>query len=172
MKNRVWVHPDSWASPTKSVRTITFCTCHGTTGCLAQNVSTSFYCDMSISIKQYFICASSVGPFGPPEEEKGVKHMFFVFLENCFSRAAWNLFDVGDQSVPTHLASNIPFGSFQCSFSALWRGVKRRPHRGGSQSSQEAEVTAVHRLTTPLPSFSLADTKRIGFSVEHSALHP
>ena len=127
---------------------------------------------MSTSIKQYFIGARSVGPFGPPEEQKGVQHMFFLFLENCFSRAAWNLFDVGDQSVPTHLASNIPFGSFQCSFSALWRGVKRRPHRGGSQSSQEAEVTAVHRLTTPLPSFSLADTKRIGFSVEHSALHP
>ena len=64
-------------------------------------MSTSFYCDMSISIKQYFICASSVGPFGPPEEEKGVKHMFFLFLENCFSRAAWNLFDVGNQSVQT-----------------------------------------------------------------------
>ena len=27
---------------------------------------------MSISIKQDFICARSVGPFGPPEEEKGV----------------------------------------------------------------------------------------------------
>ena len=25
---------------------------------------------MSISIKQYSICARSVGPFGPPEEEK------------------------------------------------------------------------------------------------------
>ena len=70
---------------------------------------------MSISIKQDFICARSIGPFGPPEEEKGVKHIFFLFLENCFSRAAWNLFDVVNQSVPTHLASNIPFGWFQCS---------------------------------------------------------
>ena len=68
---------------------------------------------MSISIKQYFICARSVGPFGPPEE--GVKHMFFLFLENCFSRAARHLFDVVNQSELTHLASNIPFGSFQCS---------------------------------------------------------
>ena len=33
---------------------------------------------MSISIKQCFICARSVGPFGPPKEEKGVKHMFFL----------------------------------------------------------------------------------------------
>ena len=59
---------------------------------------------MSISIKQDFIWARSVGLFGPPEEEKGVKHTFFLFLENCFSRAAWNLFDVGNQSVPNHLA--------------------------------------------------------------------
>ena len=34
---------------------------------------------MSISIKQDFICARSVGPFGPPQEEKGVKHMFLSF---------------------------------------------------------------------------------------------
>ena len=39
---------------------------------------------MPISIKQYFICARSVGPFGPPQEEKGVKYMFFLFLEHCF----------------------------------------------------------------------------------------
>ena len=69
---------------------------------------------MSISIKQDYTWARSVGPFGPPEEENGVQHMFFLFIENCFSRAAWNLFDVGNQSVPARLASNIPFGSFQC----------------------------------------------------------
>ena len=69
---------------------------------------------MSISIKQDFICARSVGPFGSPEEEKGAQHMFFLFLEICSSRAAWNLFDVGNKSVPTHLASTIPFGWFQC----------------------------------------------------------
>ena len=79
----------------------------------AQNMSTSS--SGQSLIKQDFICARSVGPFGPPEEEKGVKHMFFLFLENCFSRAAWNLFDVGNQTVPTRLASNILFGSFQCS---------------------------------------------------------
>ena len=77
----------------------------------------------STSIKQYFICARSVGKVGPPEEEKGVKHMFFLFLENSFPRAAWNLFDVDNQSVRTHLASNIPFGSFQRS----WDGGKDTP---------------------------------------------
>ena len=40
-------------------------------------------------------------PFGPPKEEKGVSRDF-LFLENCFSLgAAWNLFHVGNQSVPT-----------------------------------------------------------------------
>ena len=51
---------------------------------------------MSIFIEQSFVYARSVGPFGPPEEEKGVKHMFFLLLEKCFSRDAWNLFDVGN----------------------------------------------------------------------------
>ena len=72
---------------------------------------------MSISIKQDLLCARAVWPFSPPEK-KGVQHMLFLFLENCFSRAAWNLFDVGNQSVPIHLASDLPFGSFQCSLEA------------------------------------------------------
>ena len=39
---RVWVHPESWALPAKSLRTITFYACHGTaTACCAQNMSTS-----------------------------------------------------------------------------------------------------------------------------------
>ena len=61
--------------------------------------------------------------------------MLFLLLEKRFAWAAWNLFDVGNQSVPTHLASTIPFGSFQCSFSTLLvlflcslQGVKTRPH--------------------------------------------
>ena len=65
----------------------------------------------------------SVGPFGPPKEEKGVQHIFFLCLENCFSWATWNLFDVGNQSVQTLVANNIPFGPFQCSL----EGVKTRP---------------------------------------------
>ena len=80
-----------------------------------------------MSIKQDVRCARSVGRFGPPEEMgKGVQHMLFPFLliENCFSRAAWNLFDVGSRSVPTHLPNNIPFGPFQCSL----EGVKTRPN--------------------------------------------
>ena len=32
---------------------------------------------MFISIKQDFICARSVGPFGPPKEEKGAQYMLF-----------------------------------------------------------------------------------------------
>ena len=39
---------------------------------------------MPISIKQDFIFTRSGGPFCPPEEEIGVQHMFFLFLENCF----------------------------------------------------------------------------------------
>ena len=110
-----------------SIRTITFCACQGTaTAYFAQNVSMSIYTVMSISIKQYFICARSVGPFDPPEEEKGVKHIFSLFLESCFSRVAWNLFDVGDQSVPTHLASNIHLGSFQCSLEGGQPSVHHR----------------------------------------------
>ena len=86
------------------------------------NVSTSIYSD--VSNKTLFVpvrSGRSAGPFGravgPPEEEKGIQHMFFLFqkIENCFSRAASNLFDIGNQSIPTHLASNVPFGSFQCS---------------------------------------------------------
>ena len=64
---------------------------------------------------QDFICARLVVRFGPPKEENGVQHMFFLFLENCFSRAAWNLFNVDNQPIPTHLARHMPFGSFQCS---------------------------------------------------------
>ena len=74
---------------------------------------------ISISIKHDFICARSVGPCSPPEKEKRVRHVFFLSLENCFSRAAWNLFDFGNQLVPTHLANNMPFGSFQCSLEGL-----------------------------------------------------
>ena len=31
---------------------------------------------------QDFICARLVVRFGPPKEENGVQHMFFLFLEN------------------------------------------------------------------------------------------
>ena len=66
--------------------------------------------------------------------EKGVKHMSFLFLDIAFfSRAAWNLFDVGSQSEPPHLANNIPFGSLLCPL----EGAKTRPpvqHGTGSGS--------------------------------------
>ena len=41
---------------------------------------------MSISIKQYFICARSVGPFGPPEEEKGVIRVCLNFISSALER--------------------------------------------------------------------------------------
>ena len=46
-----------------------------------------------------------------------------LFLKNCFSPAAWNLFDVGNQH---QLTRQIIFHSVR--FSALWRGVKTRPY--------------------------------------------
>ena len=99
LKNRVWVHPESRASSAKSVRTITF---------------------VHATAQQQRVGAQNVSAFiykrGPT--------IFFLFLEYCFSRAAWNLFDVGNQLVSTHQASAIhPVRS-----SALWRGVKTRPH--------------------------------------------
>ena len=54
------------------------------------------------------------------------KHRCIISLHGkllYFSRAAWNLFDVGNRSVPTHLANNIPLGWFQCTLE--W--VKTRP---------------------------------------------
>ena len=90
----------------------------------AQNVSTSFYSDVNLHQTRLHLwpfgravwSGRSVGPFDPPEQEEEVQHMYFLFLENCFSRAAWNLFDVGNQSVPTHVASHIPFASFPVLF--------------------------------------------------------
>ena len=77
---------------------------------------------MSISITQYFICARSVGPFGPPEKEKGVKRMFFLSLENCFlglhgicSMSATNQYQLIWQVIFHSVGS-----------SALWRGIKTR----------------------------------------------
>ena len=103
---------------------------------------------MSISVKQDFICARSVGPFGP-SEEKEVHHTFFLFLDNCFSRAAWYLFDVGNQSKYQLIwhQNTIPFGSFQCSL----KGVKTRPKsltpysylRGPSGPTELAQTSIV-----------------------------
>ena len=78
---------------------------------------------MSISIKEDFICARSVGPFGPPKEEKGVQHMFFFFLENC----SLGLHGICSMSATDQyqLIWQVIFHSVRSS--ALWRGVKTRP---------------------------------------------
>ena len=134
------------------LRTITLCARQGTaTACLVRETCPPSSRVMSISIKQDFRCARSVGPFGPPEQE-GVKHMFFLFLENCFSRVAWNLFDVGNPSVPTHLASS--FHSVRSS--ALWRGVKTRPHPVKIKSGRILEKAEKNNvLCAPLQDCSL-----------------
>ena len=67
--------------------------------------------------------ARSVRLFGPRKEQKRDKDALSFQEKLFFSRAAWNLFDFGNQPVPTHLA-NIPFGSFQCSLV----GGKTRPN--------------------------------------------
>ena len=107
-------------------KTVTFCICLAATTQQQhvgpQSVSTIIYSDAHLHQTRLYLCP--VGrPFGPPKEEKGVQHMLFLFLKNCFSWAAWNLFDVGNQSVPTHPSNNIPFGSLQCTL----EGVKTRP---------------------------------------------
>ena len=81
---------------------------------------------MSISIKEDFICARSVGPFGPPKEEKGVQHMFFFFLENC----SLGLHGICSMSATDQyqLIWQVIFHSVRSS--ALWRGVKTRPNCG------------------------------------------
>ena len=108
----------SGASPAKSVQTIvTFCACHDTT--------TACWCATGVHLHLQQCCPSPSNNtlFVPVrsgrsvllKKKKGVEHMFFLFPKNCFSRAAWKLFNVGNQSVLTRLASNIQFGSFQCS---------------------------------------------------------
>ena len=81
----------------------TVCTCHDTTACWsAKIVITSNYLVVHLH-QTRLCCARSVGPFSPRQKEaKDV--FFFPLLQNCFSRAAWNLFDFGNQSVTTHLA--------------------------------------------------------------------
>ena len=117
-KNRVWVHPESWASPAKPAQTMTSLRMprHNNSMFVRRKCRPPSTV-MSIAIKQDFSCARSVGRFGPPEEEKGVNtHVLPLPRKIAFSRAAWNLFDVGNQSVPTHVASHIPFASFPVLF--------------------------------------------------------
>ena len=73
----------------------------------AQNVPTAIYGDVNPPSKT-LLCFVPVRPgrsvLRRNKNGSNVEHMFFLFLKICFFRAAWNLFDVGNQSVPTHLA--------------------------------------------------------------------
>ena len=89
---------------------------------------------MSISIKQDFTGARTVGPFGPTKE-KGVHHL--SLFSGCMESIR------GHQSVPTHLANNISFGSFQCSLSALCKVVMTRPDYSSSSIGRQRQITGL-----------------------------
>ena len=106
-------------------------TCHDTSTLLCANWCPRPSSVVSIYIKRGVICSCSAGPFGPPEEKKGVQHFFSsnffsskIRLLDCFSRAALILFVFLDRSAPIHVQNiYIPFGPFQ---SSLEGGVKTR----------------------------------------------
>ena len=61
------------------------------------------------------ICSRSVGPFGPPKEEKGVQHFFFLLpLPRCtvFLGLHW-IYALPATTQHHHAANIIPFGLFQ-----------------------------------------------------------
>ena len=98
--------------PAKSARTVAFCACHDTTAACWSTISVHFHLQWRPSpSNEAYLC-----PFGPRNEIKGQG-----LILNCFSRAALNLFDFGNQSVPTHLATKT-FRSVRSS--ALWRGLR------------------------------------------------
>ena len=64
----------------------------------------------------------SVGPFGPPEEEKEVEHVFFLFLrEICFFLGLHGICSMSATN-QYQLIWQVIFHSIRSS--ALWRGVK------------------------------------------------
>ena len=68
------------------------------------------------------ICSRSVGPFGPPKEQKRDSAPFFPlprYTYCCSSRAARNLFVFRNRAAPIDVANNIPFGIRS---NALWGG--------------------------------------------------
>ena len=136
------MHPESWASPAKSARAITFFA-HATTpnkaACGFRSVHLSLHSDVhlhqTINNSNLFVLVRSgrsVGPFGPPEEEKGIYHpyfvhifyMFFLFLEN------WKLF-LGLHGICSMSATNqcqliwrIIWIFHSVRSSALWGGLR------------------------------------------------
>ena len=108
-KLRVWVHVEYWSSPAKSVRTVTFCKCHDTTAACWSVVRVHLHLRWRPSpSSETFLC-----PFGRAirsSSRKGVRDILYLLL--C-SRAAWNLFDFNNQSVPTQMANNIPVGQLK-----------------------------------------------------------
>ena len=92
-------------------------------------VSTSIHRGVHLLVHQmrlyyrlvHYSSARSVGPFGPPKEEKGVQRSNTCFSSSymTFSRAALNLFAFHNQSSPIDLANS----AFQWS----WEGVMTRP---------------------------------------------
>ena len=65
------------ASPAESARTVSFA--HAK----SELVSTYIFGGVHLHEKSG-VCSRSVGPFGPPKQEKGVQHFFFPFLDILF----------------------------------------------------------------------------------------
>lgn len=98
----------SWASPAKPSRTVTFCTCYTphTTTVLLRVLCPSPSTVVSIYIKRDYSCSHSVRSFGSPgQEEEGrhVKEFFPLPIKLFLLEVARNLFDWHNESVPTHL---------------------------------------------------------------------
>ena len=58
-KNRGWVHAEYWPLPAKSVRTVTFCTCHDTTAACWSAISVHLHLQCSSPSNETYLC-----PFG------------------------------------------------------------------------------------------------------------
>ena len=111
-----WVHAEYWASPAESGRTICFAHTRTPThqhAVARKLVSTSIFGGVHLRQTRCYLL-----PFGPPKKEKVVQHLCFLFQDIysycCFSRAALDLLVFRNQSAPSHVANNVPFGSLQC----------------------------------------------------------
>ena len=102
-----------------------FCACHGTaTACWCTKCVTSIYSVTSISsVKQDFICARSVGPFGPPEDEKGVLRNIYSSLRSRKREARTEIVVFGKYSTPQMFKNLL----FLAKLEFLWKSG-RVPH--------------------------------------------
>lgn len=75
--------------------------------------------------------SSSTRERGPTFDTCSSSSLQYTCWYNFFSRAALNLFAYPNQSTPTLLAHNIPFGSFQVPI-LFWKGLRHAQERSSS----------------------------------------